>query len=296
MRALSRIEKREAIAGYLFILPWIIGFIVFTAGPIITAVVLSLMKWSVISAPKFVGFRNYVTISKDPYFWQSLKVTAIYMVTVPLHIVLGLAIALLLNTKIRALSLFRTIYYLPCVISGVAVALLWVWIFNPRFGLFNVFLSYLGIQGPEWLASEIWVLPAFIIMSFWGVGSFMLIYLAGLQSVPNSLYDAATVDGANRWQKFKHVTLPSISPVLLFNIIMGMIGTSQIFTPAYVMTEGGPNNASLFYVLYLYRNAFEWFKMGYASALAWILFWIVLAGMIVMFRFSKSRIYYAGVR
>jgi len=296
MTKLSKRAKREALLGYAFLLPWIIGFIAFVGGPIIASAVISLTKWPIIASPEFIGLDNYSQLIKDPYFWQSLKVTAIYMLVVPLHIIVGLFIAVLLNSKIKALSFFRVLYYLPCVITGVAVSLLWIWIFNPRFGIFNFLLSQIGIKGPAWLADEKWVLPAFIIMGMWGVGGPMLIYLAGLQSIPTSLYEVATVDGANFWQKLFHITLPGISPVLLFNLIMGIIGTFQIFTPAYVMTDGGPNYASLFYVLYLYRNAFEWFRMGYASALAWVLFLIIMAAVMVLLRSSKRWVYYAGMK
>jgi len=288
------VRKRNALLGYTFLLPWIIGFVSFIGGPIVASGVISLTKWPLIASPKFVGLGNYFKLVNDPLFWQSLKVTAIYMLVVPLHLIVGLFIAVLLNSKIKALSFFRVLYYLPCVITGVAVSLLWVWIFNPRFGIFNLLLSKIGIDGPAWLADEFWVLPAFIIMGMWGVGAPMLIYLAGLQNIPTSLYEAATVDGANFWQKFLHITLPGISPILLFNLIMGIIGTFQIFTPAYIMTGGGPNYASLFYVLYVYRNAFQWFKMGYASALAWVLFLIIMVVVIFMLRFSRKWVYYAG--
>ncbi len=296
MAKLSKRAKREAWLGYVFLLPWIVGFVAFTGGPIIASAVISLTKWPIIASPKFIGLDNYAHLIKDPFFWQSLKVTAIYMVVIPLHIMVGLFIATLLNSKIKALSFFRVLYYLPCVVTGVAVSLLWVWIFNSRFGIFNLLLSKVGIRGPAWLASEAWVLPAFIIMGMWGVGAPMLIYLAGLQNIPTSLYEAATVDGANLWQKFLHITLPGISSILLFNLIMAIIGTFQIFTPAFIMTGGGPNYASLFYVLYLYRNAFEWFKMGYASALAWVLFLIIIIVVVIMLRLSRKWVYYAGAK
>ncbi len=288
----SKRTRRKALIGYLFLSPWLIGLCVFTAGPIGASGIISFMKWPLIGPAKFIGLDNYATLLNDPLFWQSLKVTGIYMVTVPLHLVIGLAIALMLNAKIKGLSFFRTVYYLPCVISGVAVSILWVWIFNSRFGILNVLLAEVGIKGPVWLGNRAWVLPAFIIMGLWGVGRPMLIYLAGLQTVPTALYEAATIDGAGRWQKFQHITIPGISPVLLFNGIMGIIGTFQVFTASYVMTGGGPNNASLFYVLYIYKSAFQWFKMGYACALAWVLFFITLAIVLFMLRFAMRWVYY----
>ncbi len=289
-------SQREALTGFLFISPWLIGFCIFTAGAIGASVIISFSKWSLLSSSKFVGLANYNKLIHDPLFWQSLKVTGIYMLSVPLYLVVGLMIAIMLNAKIKALSFFRTLYYLPCVISGVAVALLWSWVFNPRFGVFNVILAKFGIEGPVWLGDKRWVLPAFIIMGLWGVGGPMLIYLAGLQGIPTVLYEAAEVDGATRWDKFWHITIPGISPILLFGLIMGIIGTFQIFTPSFIMTGGGPNNASLFYVLYIYRAAFEYFKMGYACALAWILFAINFGAVLAIFRVLRGWVYYGGVR
>jgi len=199
-----------------------------------------------------------------------------------------------MNQKVRGILWFRTLYYLPSVISGVAVSLLWVWIFNPQFGVLNYLLGKVGITGPEWLYSEFWVLPAFVIMSLWTIGGGMIIFLAGLQGIPIELYEAAELDGANQIQKFFRITIPMISPIIFFNLVMGIIGSFQVFTQAYIMTSGGPHYASLFYVLYLYQQAFQYFRMGYASALAWILFLVILFFTLLVFKSSPLWVYYEG--
>jgi multiple sugar transport system permease protein len=285
---------RRNIEGYLFISPWIIGFVVFTAGALLGSFSLSLTKWNIVGTPEVVGLANYQKMVEDRFFWQSIKVTLYYLLNVPLNVVLGLLLALLLNQKVKGLSVFRTIFFLPSVAAGVAVSLLWMWIFNPRFGIINVLLKKIGIIGPLWLGSEEWAMPALIVMSIWGVGGGMLIYLGALQGIPTAFYEAATLDGANAWKKLLHITVPMITPVLLLNLVMGVIVSFQVFTQAYVMTDGGPNNNSLLYVLYLYRKAFEQSQMGYASALAWVLF-IIIAGLsLFVFRSSSRWVYYGG--
>jgi multiple sugar transport system permease protein len=294
----SKLERREAMVGYLLLLPWIISFVIFLSGPILVSFGLSFFEYDVINPPKFIGIQNYKTmISDDPLFWQSFKVTAIYTVTsVPLRLVGALAVAILLNQKIRGIPWFRTVFYLPAVVSGVAVALLWSWVFNPNFGVLNYLLDKIGIQGPAWLGSERWALPAFIIMSLWSLGGGMLIFLAGLQSIPTQLYEASEIDGANWWSKFWKITIPMLTPTIFFNLVMGIIGTWQVFTAAYVMTQGGPNYATLFYMFYLYKNAFVWFKMGYASALAWLLFLVILICTLAVFKSSPMWVYYEAER
>lgn len=292
---LSRSEKREAISFYITVFPWILGFCLFTTGPMIASLVISLLKWDMILPAKFIGFQNYVSAFHDPVFWKSLYVTSVYtFVSVPLGLILSLFVALLLNQKIKGLSIFRTLFYLPSLVTGAAVSILWVWVFNPNFGLLNTFLSYLGIQGPQWIYSPRWALPSLIIMSLWSIGGSMLIYLSGLQGIPTELYEAAEIDGAGSVHKFWSVTLPMISPVIFFNLVMGIIGTFQVFTQGYVMTQGGPEYSTMFYVLYLYNNAFQEFQMGYASALAWILFFIILILTIIVFKTSKTWVYYDG--
>lgn len=293
MSILALKEERE---GYLFITPWILGFLIFTIGPMIASFILSFFEWDALTSPLWIGLRNYIDLVHDPLFWQSLKVTSLYSLgSVPLRVFLALLIAILMNQAVKGISLFRTVYYVPSVVSGVALAMLWRWILNPDFGVINILLAKIGIKGPAWLYDEVWVIPAFIIMSLWGFGSAMVIFLAGLQSVPTELYEAARVDGATSWNTFWNITIPMISPVLLFNLVMGIIGSFQVFTSGYVMTNGGPSNASLFYVLYLYRNAFVFFQMGYSSALAYVLFIIILLLTLLIFRSSSSWVYYQGV-
>jgi multiple sugar transport system permease protein len=209
-----------------------------------------------------------------------------------LGLIVGLLIALLMNARVKGMTVFRTIYYLPSVVSGVAVALLWQWVFNPQMGVINGILWLFKIHGPGWIYDENWVIPSFIIMSLWGVGGSMIIYLASLQGVPTDLYEAASIDGADSKRRFFSITIPMITPVLFFNLIMGLIGSFQVFTQGLVMTSGGPNNASLFFVLYLYRNAFQYFKMGYAAAMAWVLFIIIMVLTLLVFRSSSWWVYY----
>jgi multiple sugar transport system permease protein len=290
------LARREEIAFYLFASPWLIGFLLWTAGPMIGSLVLSLTHYDVITPPEFNGLDNYVKmLTGDDLVWQALKVTLFYVLgAVPLGLVGSLLLALLMNQRVRGIALFRTIYYMPSVIAGVPVALLWLWIFNPEFGIVNSTLASLGITGPKWLFSETWVIPAFVIMSVWNIGAPMIIYLAGLQGIPQHLYEAAEIDGAGPWAKFANVTLPMISPIIFFNTVLGIIASFQIFTPAYVMTKGGPNNASLFIGLYLYNNAFKFFQMGYAAALAWLVFLIIMALTILVIRSSPYWVYYEG--
>lgn len=293
---MSPMARQEELAGWLMALPWILGILLWTLGPFGAAAYLAFTNYDILSKSTFVGLENFRTmLTDDPLFWTSLRVTTLYaFVSVPLQIILGLLLAMLLNTKIRGLTWFRTIYYLPAVLSGVAVSFLWIWIFSADWGVLNFLLSLIGIRGPNWLTSESWALPSLILMSLWGVGGGMVIYLAGLQGVPSEFYEAAEVDGAGWWPKFWHITLPMISPVLLFQLIMGIIGALQTFTQGYVMTEGGPNDATLFYLLYLWRNAFEQLQMGYASALAWGIFTYILLLTLLVLRSSSAWVYYMG--
>jgi multiple sugar transport system permease protein len=234
----------------------------------------------------------------DPLFWAAIKVTLIYTAAnIPLTIALGFSLAVLLNQNVRLIALWRTIFYLPAVVSGVSVALLWLWVFNPELGLANRFLGLFGIEPLGWYLSTQWALPMLIIMSLWNVGGGMVIYLAGLQGIPTELYEAAQIDGASAWRRFLAVTIPMMTPVLFFQVVIGIINSLQVFTNAYVITGGGPANATLVYVLYLYLNAFSYFKMGYAAALAWILFLMILALTGVIFWSSSRWVYYeAGER
>ena len=287
--------RREAIVGYLMLSPWIIGFLVFTLGPMIASLYFSFCDYKVIKPPQFIGLANYQRMFTDDLFYKSLRVTTTYTVaSVPLGIVTALLVAVLLNQQIWGVRVFRTIFYLPSVISGVAVSLVFVWLFNHRFGILNFIIGLFGVRGPDWLGRPAWALWAFVLMSLWGVGGNMVILLAGLQGVPVSLHEAAQIDGASAWTRFWRITLPMISPAILFITIMSVIGSFQVFTQAYIMTGGGPANATLFYLLYLYRNAFAWFEMGYASALAWVLFLVVLVCTLITMRGSQRLVHYEG--
>ncbi|NPV09199.1 MAG: sugar ABC transporter permease [Anaerolineae bacterium] len=296
VRGMSSSARREELEGYLCISPWLLGLLIFTIGPILASLYLSFTEYEVVKPPVFTGLANYVMLARDDLFWQSLKVTSIYtFVSVPLRITLSFAIALLMNQQVKFLGLFRTAYYMPNLVPAVASAILWVWIFQPQFGLLNGFLRGMGIENPPpWLGSTKWALPSLILMSLWGVGGPMLIYLAGLQGIPTEMYEAAEIDGAGRVSRFRHVTLPQMSPVVFFNLIMSIIGSFQVFAAGYIMTGGGPRYATYFYVLYLYNNAFSFFRMGYASALAWILAIIILFFTVLVFRSSAAWVYYSG--
>jgi multiple sugar transport system permease protein len=291
--------RQESAWAYFFILPWGIGFIALTLGPMIASLYYSFTRFNIVNSPVWIGIDNYTRVFQDPLFWKSLQVTLQYAaLALPLGLVLGLFVAVLLNQKIPGVSLWRTTYYLPSVISGVAVAVLWIRIFNPKIGLLNTMLDRIGISGPGWLQDPSWAIPALVIMGLWSIGGTMIIYLSGLQGVPTALYDAAKVDGATRWQSFRHVTLPMVSPVIFYNLVMGLIGTFQYFTVAYTATggSGDPARSTLFYNLYLYQNAFRYFEMGYASTMAWILFLIVLVLTLLIFRSSSVWVYYEGQR
>lgn len=285
--------QREEIYGYLFVSPWLIGYILFIAFPVVYSLVISFYRYTLPFTINFIGFSNYKKIFYDPLFHIALYNTAYYtLLAVPLGIIASIIIALILNMRLKGISYFRTIYYMPSVISGVAVSLLWLVLLDPSHGLINYLLSLLHIRGPVWLQDPKWAKPALIIMSLWQSGSNMIIYLAGLQQIPEQLYEAATIDGANNWQKFWRITLPLLTPTIFLNLVLSVIGSFQIFTQAYVMTGGGPLNSTLFYVLYLYQKGFQSFEMGYASALAWILFTIVLALTLIIFKTSWRWVYY----
>lgn len=292
-KKISRRAILETIEGYLFAAPWLVGFFVFTFGPFFSSIWYSFNQWDMVTPAKFIGLRNYTQIFNNDIFWQSVSVTFRYMLlSLPAGLVLALFLAILVNKQNPIMMFFRGVFFLPSVTSGVAIAILWRWLFNPEFGLINYLLSLVGIKGPGWLVSQGWALPAIAIMSLWGVGSTMLIYLAGLQSVPQQLYEAAEIDGAGHWQRFISVTLPMMSPTIFFTLVMGMIGVLQAFTQAYVMTGGGPNFATYFYVLNLYQEAFIKFRMGYASAMAWLLFVVVLLITLLQFKLAGRWVYY----
>lgn len=286
-------SRREALVAYLFISPWLLGLLAFLVGPILLSFYFSLTKYTLIRPPEWLGFANYERLLTDPFVGIALRVTGTYtLLAVPLGTIVSLLIALLLNQKVLGIRVFRTIFYMPSLISGVAVAIVFSWLFSHRLGIVNFILSRIGIQGPNWLGDPNTVLWTLVLMSLWGTGSGAVIFLAALQGVPQSLYEAAELDGASGLRKFWHITIPLISPVIMFSVITGVIGTFQTFTISYLMTGGGPGYATLFYLLYLYRNAFNWFEMGYASALAWVLFLIILFFTLILLRTSSLWVYY----
>ncbi|HHV93086.1 MAG TPA: sugar ABC transporter permease [Firmicutes bacterium] len=296
---LQRLPKswRKELQFFAFISPWLLGFIAFSGGPIIASAVISFTDWNILSTPKFVGLANYQRLVNDPLVWKALGNTIYYTIgSVILMTVASLLTAILLNQELRGVRFFRTLYFLPSVTSGVAIAILFAWMYNPEFGIINYMLYKIGIVGPNWLFDEFWAMPAIIFMSLWTIGSNMMIILAGLQDIPQSLVEAARLDGANWWQEFRYVTIPMLSPVLFLVIITSTINSFQVFLQPYVMTEGGPGNATLVLVLYLYQNAFLWWKMGYGAAIAWILAVIILILTLIQFRLAGYWVYYEGER
>jgi len=293
------LRRREMIAGYVFLLPWIIGFVGFTAGPLIASAALSLYEYDVLNPPKFVGIMNYRNMFTDePLFKKSLYVTAKYVaLSVPLNLVGALLLALLTFQRLKGITFFRSVYFLPSVLSGVAVAFVWSWVLQPRFGVLNYFLDiFFHVQGPPWLGSESWVIPAFVLIQLWTVGGGMVIFLAGLNSIPDQFYEAAKIDGAGGWQRFWRITIPLLTPTIFFNLVMGIINSWQVFTSVFVLTQGGPNYASWVYLLYIYHEGWVRLRMGYASSLAWFLFLIVLICTLLVFRSSPMWVYYETER
>lgn len=287
--------RRNTIAFYLTISPWLIGFLAFTLLPILISLYASFTDWDLLSAPEWRGLANYERMAADPKFWQSLKVTGLYTLAyVPLDLAGGLALALLVRPRLRGVKVFRTIYTLPVVFSGVAFVVIWMWLLNPDVGLVNQALGLLGIQGPRWLLDPDWSLPALVLMSFWGWGRSMVIFLGGLTAIPDEIYEAAAIDGVSSWDRLRLITLPLISPILFFNLVLSVISTFQTFTNAFVATNGGPLDSTLFLVLYIYRQAFEYRNMGYASALAWVLFAITLVFTLFLVRSQRFWVFYLG--
>ncbi|MBI1282668.1 MAG: ABC transporter permease subunit [Anaerolineaceae bacterium] len=286
-------SQRRNLTGYLFIMPFILGFLFWFLAPALVALYLTFQKYNLISAPQYIGLKNIEDLFKDPLLLLSLKATFLYTVlSVPLGLLLAFFLATLINRQFRGIAIFRTIYYLPSIVPAVANALLWAWMFNTEFGLINVFIRALGGQKVAWLQSTSWAIPAFVILSLWGTGSAMIIFLAGLQGIPDIYYEAAEIDGAGRWTKLRHITLPLMSPIIFFNLLLGIINTFQVFTIGYLVTNGGPENSTLFLVLYIYRTAFQSQKMGYAAALSWVLFIILTIMSFITFKYLGSRVYY----
>jgi len=295
----SRRARREALEGYLFLIPWALGFSLLIAGPMLASLYLSFTSYDIARPPLFVGAENYVRATTiDPQFWPSLAKTFYYaLVVVPVGLTVSMLLASLLNQRLAGTNLFRTLYFLPHLTPIVATALVWKVILTPEVGLINTLVyDAVGVKGPGWLSSVEWAIPALIIMALWrGVGgNTMMIFLAGLQGIPGELYEAAAIDGANGWHRFRHVTVPMLSPTVFFNLVLGVIGALQVFASALVASKGGPAYATWFYALHIYNEAFVNFKMGYAAALAWIFFVIVLAITYLNVRLSGRWVYYAG--
>lgn len=289
-RGLQATEERDF---FLMLIPELLGLLLLFVGPLIAVAGISLLKWDGLTSARFVGLQNYGDLVRDDLFWQSLYNTVYYTVlTVGIGTVVAFGVALLWNQPIRGITIYRTLYYMPVIVPAVAGSLVWGMLLNPSFGLINVFLNLIGLPGLQWLQDPTWAKPSIVLLGLWTVGNAAVIYLAGLKGIPTVLYEAAKVDGAGPARQLFRITIPMMVPTLMFNIIMGMVGSFQVFTPAYVLTGGGPVNSTLFYLLYLYQNAFQNFHMGYASAQAVILLVITFALSILIVRFFQNRVYY----
>ena len=297
-----KLNLRENIEGYLFISPWILGMVLFALGPILASFGLAFTRWNLFTEPEYVGWANFQKLAHDPLFYKSVFNTIYYTVfAVPLGLVLALGLAMLVNHRLRAVNFFRTAFFLPNVVAGIAMLLLWKWLFDPNFGLINLFLDWTGLMAvlewiglgrPQWISSRTGAMPGMIFMSIWGLGGSMMIFLAGLQNIPRELIEAAELDGAGSWKRFRYVTLPLLTPTIFFLMMVGVIASLQIFNQAYVMTQGGPAHATLFYVLYLFQTAFERFQMGYACAMALVLFIITLIVSLIQLAMGKKWVHY----
>lgn len=293
-------RRREVIAAILFLLPNLLGFAIFMAGPLLTSLGISFVEWNLLAPPIWLGLENYLHLLTDDDFWTSLWATGYYMLgSVPLTVGIALVMALALNQKIRGITIYRTVYFIPVVSSLIAVALMWRWIYNPTSGILNYMIDgffdllHLPLSAPDWLQSRVWAMPAIILMSVWkGLGYNMVLFLAGLQGIPRHLYEAAEIDGANDWCKFRNITLPLLTPTTFFIVIISIIGSFQIFEQAYIMTQGGPARATVTTVYYIYENGFQWYKMGYASAVAWVLFALILLVTLIQWKYQDRWVFY----
>jgi multiple sugar transport system permease protein len=294
-RGRRRMLRWRDVSGAVYVLPWLLTFLIFQAGPILFSFFLTFTSWDLAHPIQWVGLRNYVYLTTEYDLLRiSLLNTLIYAVfAVPGGLIVAFVLAGLLNLRVHGLPFYRTLFYLPSVASGVATAVVWLWILQPN-GLLNSFLGIFGIEGPRWLASTFWAKPALILMSWWSVGGTMIIFLAGLQGIPQTLYDAAEVDGANGWSKLVHVTLPMMTPYIFLNLVLGIIGSLQVFTQALVMTDGGPADATLFVLLLMYRIGWNYFRMGEAATIAWLLLVLILALTLLQFATARRWVYYEG--
>ncbi|MEC0174876.1 carbohydrate ABC transporter permease [Paenibacillus cellulositrophicus] len=286
--------KREGKWFYLFISPWLIGFIGLTLGPILFSIYMSFTDWDLFQSPHFIGFGNYKTLlTDDPLFWKSVGNTFFYaLISIPVGMAISLWIAYYLNKKLKGITFFRILFYLPSVVPVVASSLLFIHLLAPTEGLINKGLAIFGIHGPAWLLDPHWVKPALIVMSLWGVGGGVVLLLAGMKGVPQELYEAAAIDGARSTQSFFHITFPMLTPVIFFNLVTGIIGALQTFAQVFITTAGGPDNSSQMVVPYLFQNAFQFYKMGYASSIAWVLFIMIMALTLLVFRSSALWVHY----
>ena len=289
-----RNNKTKNLWGYVFISPWLLGFLIFTAGPMLASLFLSLTRYDGRNAPVFIGFGNFVKMFKDHYVWNSLlKVTLKFsMLSIPIGIICGFLLAYLLNMKVAGMKAWRTLYYLPSLISGVVIAMLWRGLFDDQYGIINYVIRQFGGSAPKWLLDPKYTLYCFLFLSVWSCGGSMIIYLSGLQGIPTELYEAAELDGCNKWQQMIHVTIPQMTPIFFYELIMGIIGSFQYFAEPMVLTKGGPAHSTEFFNLYLYNNAFKYQNMGYASALAWFLFVIILILTLLVFKSSDLWVFY----
>ena len=293
-RKKMNLKRKETIQFYICIAPWLIGFICLTLGPMIISLYMSFTNWDMFSDVEFIGLQNYTKLFNDKIFMKSVINTFIYaLISVPLGMFLSLIVAYMLNLNVKGIKWFRTIFYLPCVIPVVASSLIFTRMLAPS-GVINQFLSIFGVAGPAWLLDKDVVLYSFIFMALWGVGGNMILLLAGMQGIPDELYEAGLIDGANRRQLFTYITIPQLTPVIFFNLIMGVIGSLQAFSQIYIMTGGGPDNGSMMIVPYLYQTGFVNYRMGYASSMAWVLFVIVLILSMVVFKSSSLWVFYEG--
>ncbi|MGC8668671.1 MAG: carbohydrate ABC transporter permease [Chthonomonadales bacterium] len=292
-RSLGRNETRIAL---LFVAPWILGFSLFLLYPLVASIYYSFCDYSVLRNPVWIGMQNYADLARDDVFWTSLKNTLVYAaMALPLGMMVAISLAMLLNAKVKGLAVYRTIFFLPSLVPTIPLAVLWLWVFNGEHGILNYVLHLMHLPTPNWLGDPAWSKPALALLALWGAGNSMVIYLAGLQDVPVDLYEAADLDGAGWWSKTRNVTLPMLSPVILFNLIMGIIGALQVFAEPYVMFPGGsPARSTYFYTMYLFDNAFRYHKMGYACAMGWIMFVIILLLTMLALRLSERHVYYQG--
>jgi multiple sugar transport system permease protein len=297
-RRRSELRRREAVAGYLFVVPWLVALLVFTAYPVLAALFFSFTEYNILQPPEWVGLQNYeAMLSEDPSFWTGVGNSAVYAVmAVPLTLAVSLALALILSTRATGIGFYRTVFYLPSLAPPVAGAVVFMLLFSPSQGLVNAALGFLGLRPPDWFLDPAWAKPTLVILHLWGLGSAVLIFLAGLKEIPQTYLEAAAIDGANAWQRFRHVVVPLLTPVILFNLVMGVIYSFQVFTSAFVIggTTGQPLESTLMFMILIYRNAFKYFKMGYASALSVVLFAVVLALTLVIFRSSGRWVHYEG--